>query len=284
MIADRNFEHCEPISWVGSFPVYLATVMAGIHAVGVILTAIAMAVAGPLGGNPLLQPFVFVWDAAVPGGQIWRFATYAVVEPPTLWVVIQILMLAVFGTEVEKFIGRRGFLWLYLALVLAGPVLLAGLGFFGLSPVFWGGSIAQFAVFAAFAMVYPRAEIFFSLQARWVAIALLAIYSLQGLASRDGVSIGLMWWCCGVAALMLHRDGVVRWAVPAMQSTVRPGPKLRVLPKPKPEDIENSSLHESIDPILEKISRSGISSLTRDERTRLEKARARLIEKEGPRA
>jgi hypothetical protein len=40
-------------------------------------------------------------------------------------------------------------------------------------------------------------------------------------------------------------------------------------------------LHNSIDPILDKISRSGIASLTARERERLEKARHKLIAKDG---
>ncbi len=42
-------------------------------------------------------------------------------------------------------------------------------------------------------------------------------------------------------------------------------------------------MHESIDPILEKISKHGMASLTKSEKARLEKARAELIEKERPR-
>ena len=38
---------------------------------------------------------------------------------------------------------------------------------------------------------------------------------------------------------------------------------------------------ESIDPILEKISKSGIASLTKRERDLLERARERLIAKDG---
>jgi hypothetical protein len=44
---------------------------------------------------------------------------------------------------------------------------------------------------------------------------------------------------------------------------------------------EEEDLHGSIDPILDKISRSGIASLTGRERERLEKARHKLIAKDG---
>jgi hypothetical protein len=46
-------------------------------------------------------------------------------------------------------------------------------------------------------------------------------------------------------------------------------------------EAEEEDLHESIDPILDKISRSGLASLTARERSRLEKARHKLIAKDG---
>jgi ribosome-associated translation inhibitor RaiA len=52
-------------------------------------------------------------------------------------------------------------------------------------------------------------------------------------------------------------------------------------PRPVAAEPEEEDLHNSIDPILDKISRSGIASLTARERERLEKARHKLIAKDG---
>jgi len=280
MIADRHSERCEPLSWVGSFPVYLATLIAAIHTAGVILTALGMAAWGMPAENAVLRGLVFSWREALVEGQIWRFLTYCLVEPPTLWVVLQVLMLAVFGAEVEKFIGRRNFLWHYLALVLAGPVLLAMLGFAGIAPVLYGANLVQFAVFVSFALLYPRAEIFFGLQARWVMLVLLGLFILQALAMRDLASVLLILWTSAIGAIMLWKEGFLKFplpspAVPKVHRRSREKNPSKHLPEEEPE-----SLLESIDPILDKISKSGISSLTREERTRLERARARLIQKE----
>ncbi len=46
MIANRNFEHCEPITWVGQMPVYLSTVLAAFQAGCMVLTALMMAFGG----------------------------------------------------------------------------------------------------------------------------------------------------------------------------------------------------------------------------------------------
>ena len=50
-------------------------------------------------------------------------------------------------------------------------------------------------------------------------------------------------------------------------------PKFKVVPKYSPGD----DIHESIDPLLEKISRHGISSLTAREREQLQRARKTLL-------
>ena len=39
MIANRNFEQCEPLTWVGRVPVYLSTAIAFAHGVMMVFTA-----------------------------------------------------------------------------------------------------------------------------------------------------------------------------------------------------------------------------------------------------
>jgi hypothetical protein len=59
-------------------------------------------------------------------------------------------------------------------------------------------------------------------------------------------------------------------------------PKFRVLPTPlaRSRRVEEPDEVESIDPLLDKIARSGMNSLTAKERARLEKAREALLKKD----
>ena len=59
-------------------------------------------------------------------------------------------------------------------------------------------------------------------------------------------------------------------------------PKFRVLPAPtaRSRRVEEPDEVESIDPLLDKIARSGMNSLTAKERARLEKAREALLKKD----
>ena len=54
-------------------------------------------------------------------------------------------------------------------------------------------------------------------------------------------------------------------------------PRLRVVRNPDEDPVDP---HRIIDPLLEKISRDGLASLTRREREQLERARTALLEKE----
>ena len=128
-------------------------------------------------------------------------------------------------------------------------------------------------------MIYPGAEIFFGIQARWIAIALLGIYTLQFMASQQWISLSILWWECGVAAAWMMREGVRPFSLPSISAIPLKHPERRSKPARR-EPEKEVELYDSIDPILEKIARQGIGSLTRGEREKLERVRAALLEKE----
>ncbi len=215
MIANRNFEQCEPLTWVGRVPVYLSTAIAFAHAVMMVFTALALA----SGAEWFFQILSFSPQSAIGKVHLWQFGTYAFVNRPEIFTLIQLVLLAFFGRDVEKFIGRRSFAWLYAVLVLAIPVLLSVLSFLGVESGSYSGSDAvHFAIFVAFAMIYPGAEIFFGIQARWIAIALLGIYTLQMLAYRQWISLSILWWECGVSAAWMMREGVRSFSLPSVST------------------------------------------------------------------
>lgn len=272
MIADRNAGNTSPLTWIGSFPVYASTVIAAAHAVTMVLTALAMA----MGAEALIQTLQFSSHSVLGNFAVWQLATYAFVHPPQILFLLEIYLLVVFGRELESFLGRRTFLGLYAALLLAPPAILTFAGLFGVSTIYSGSSALHFAVFLAFSTLYPHAEVFFGIQARWVALALLAISVLQDLAYGHMAGLFVLL----VSAIIAYAG--VRWIRGDWTLTdlfpVRRKPALRVV-RPS-RDEEPAEPLASIDAILEKISRSGMSSLTARERGRLEQARSELIEKD----
>ncbi len=281
MIANRNFGGNEPLTWVGKFPVYLATVLAGVQIAAMILTAFAMAVGGDaIEANAILRPLLFSFPDVLATGSVWRYVTYAFVIPPGL-AILQIVMFAWFGRDVESFLGRRSFAWLCGLLVLSVPVLLSILSLLGIPVgVNFGSGALSFAVFLSFVMIYPRAQFFFGIEARWIAIAFLGISSLIWLSSQAWVELAMLWWTAAVAAAWLRCEGVSSLQTIGISEALRRRHSEKNLRVVRPEPTEKPEMHESIDPILEKIARRGIGSLTRGEREKLEQARAVLLEKE----
>jgi hypothetical protein len=280
MTSDRNFEYNAPITWVGRVPVYLATVLAGVFTLSVVLTSVALAV----GGGDAVAPFIFSYATTIGKWQLWQLVTYALVNPPTsILLILQVVMFAWFGAEVEKFLGRKSFAWLCGLLLLAMPALLVVLRFFNIDLQLAGFDALTFSIFLAFALIYPRAQIIFSIEARWIAIGLMALYSLQAVAFRNWTQLIMLWWGLAVAALWLKCEGVASLDTPAISDYLRrkhSERNLKVVRPEKPAKSPEAAVHDSIDPILEKIARQGIGSLSRGEREKLERARAALLEKE----
>ncbi len=283
MIGGQDSEDYYPLTWVGRFPVYLTTILVAVHVVAMIGVAICMAMAGtsPL-TNPLLAPLAFSGERVLGSFAIWEFVTYAFLNVPSLWFVVEMYLLLMFGSEVEKFLGRRAFIWLYLALLLAIPTMLTALTVFGVPTLYWGSGSIHFAIFIAFAVIYPNAEIFFGIQAKWIALILLGINSLQSIAFGQWVAFSMLWMESACAYGMLRMGGVKGFELPAFRADPQRPPKTL---KARPKKVgaagsERNDPFESIDPLLEKISKQGIGSLTKRERERLEKAREALIERE----
>ena len=266
----------QPVTWVGRHPVHVTTLLVAVHVFAAIVACF-------LGGAGILGHLAFdsalVWQR----GEFWQLASYAFVHSPSalLWFAVEMYMLFVFGREVERFIGRRAFIVLYLFLLLA-PTLLLSL--WGLSErVGVAGSPAlHFGIFIAFATIYPSVELLLRIQAKWVALALAAISTLQLLAYRDWSAMAVLWASIAAAFFFIRLRGVgpelVWWG--NLKSRWQPKPKFQVVPRSTPRRVvEPENVHESIDPVLEKISKQGINSLTASERRALDRARTRLLKK-----
>ena len=275
MMAQRSPENEGPLTWIGNFPVYVSTALAGVHGLTLILTAVAMAA----GAEGFLQAFVFSSEAVTKDYSLWQTCTYAFVHRPSYWLLlVELYLLVAFGREIEIFLGRKSFVKLYAGLLITPPLVLAAAGWAGWPSIYWGSSALHFGIFVAFALLYPTAEILFSIQARWVALALLAINSLQCLALADYTSLTALGVDCVTACVIVgYFQG--RFDRPERPVTSKGSPTRKYAPR-QIETIDDDAVI-SIDPILEKISRNGMGSLNAKERSLLEKARAQLIAKDA---
>src|SRR3954451_7342367 len=108
-------------------------------------------------------------------GGIWWVITYAFIHPPfgsaLLWLWIGMYMLYFFGREVERFIGRRAYIWLY-ALLLLVPALILTLWGLNTRTGLAGSGPLHFAVFTAFVTLYPNIQFFLRIPAKWIFVIL----------------------------------------------------------------------------------------------------------------
>jgi len=276
VIAHRSPENYDPITWVGRIPVYATTIIVALYVVSMVGVAIALASGAEAG----LGKLTFNTESVLRGGELWRCLTYAFVNPPDPWFIISLVMLYIFGRDVEQHLGRKGFIRLYLGFLLLGPSLLLAASLVSRQSLSISQSWANFAVFLSFAALYPGAQLLFQITAKIFALVLLGISVLQLLAGRQWVEMMVLLATAFLAyyairhGSALNLDFISRLRPVSGRSKI---PRLRVVKSPDDEPVDP---HRIIDPLLEKISQNGLSSLTRREREQLERARAVLLAKD----
>jgi len=271
-----------PVTWWRGHPVHAVHLLVAALVVSMLVTTV-LQFARADGVIALLS---FSGDA-VWRGEVWRVLTYGLVNPPSLGLAIELLMLVWFGREVERFLGRRDFLRLYAGLYLVRPLLFTALA--PVLPASFAGGTGSFAVFIAFATLFPDAPLLFNLLARWVAWGLLALGALMALGARDGVRLLELAATSGFAfAFIRHHQG--RWSFPRFPRfrLSHPAPVTAPRAAPVPVAARAGTARSAgttppvaapmaeVDALLDKIAQSGIHSLTAAERARLEAAREDL--------
>ncbi|MFM8789363.1 MAG: rhomboid family intramembrane serine protease, partial [Chthoniobacterales bacterium] len=259
-------------------PVFATTIIVALYVVSMVVVTLLLA----SDAKEVLSKLTFDSGAVLRDWELWRCLTYAFVNPPDPWFIIALVMLYIFGRDVEQFLGRTGFIRLYVGLLLLGPSLLIAATMATGRDFTLTQGWANFAVFIAFAALYPGAQLLFQITAKVFAWVFLGINVLQLVAMRQWPEMtvllatsALAWYAIRHGAA-LNFDFLTRLR-PVSHRTSRP--RLRVMPPP---DQPPADPHRIIDPLLDKISRDGIGSLTRREREQLERARTALLEKERP--
>ncbi len=279
-------EEQQPVTTWQGYPIYAAHLIVG-ALVGSLFFSTAMLAFKQTGAlDTLAFASPEVWR-----GQLWRVFSYGLVNPPSLGFVIDVFMLAMFGREVEKALGRTSFLRLYACIYFIPPLLLTCFG--AVTPMYRAGHTGALAVFIAFATYYPDAGMMFNLLAKWAAAILISIFTLVALANHNWSELISIWATCGFAFVFVrHAKG--EWEIPALfrrgsaPSAMRradPGTSNRSPGKPITGDSSAprkaapvDSLAE-VDALLDKIAVHGMQSLTKAERARLDAAQARLAKR-----
>lgn len=267
-------EEHQPVTYWGGHAIHACHLIVIVYCVLMILTAV-------LGSaiDPVLDVLTFR-SAQVLKGQAWRIVTYGLFNEPSLRFALDMLMLAWFGRELERHFGRRIFLWLYAGIYLVPSLIFTLVGFS--RPTLLVGEPGALALFVAFATQFPGMPVFFSLLAKWAALILVGIFALMAVAARSWTELILLATTCGYAhGFIRYQQGEL--TLPSVRLWKRT-PSIRLLPDEpaggavrRPGTARPTSSLTELDALLDKIGRSGISSLTDAERARLEAARRDLM-------
>ena len=146
-----------------------------------------------------------------------------------------------------------------------------------------GSHALHFGIFVAFATIYPRVELLLRIHGEVGRANTCRHLHASTLAYHAWSDLVVLWTSIGVAFLFIELNGagpeLVWWN--ALKARFASKPKYHVLPKPRARTggsrSESEDVYTSIDPILDKISKFGIGSLTASERRQLDRERERLL-------
>jgi membrane associated rhomboid family serine protease len=234
----------------------------------------------------VIEEWLALSGTGVAHGLVWQPVTYMFLHDPDrlFHILINLLVLWFFGREVEYFIGPKYFTRLYLCGGLMGAALHLAFNWHSSIPVL-GASAAVLACVIAFATLFPDREVtlllFFIIPVRLKAkyLALIAIaFDVVPLLSRTGGNVAHLAHLGGALFGYLYIKQLGYGATPRWLFWLQNiGEKLRPKRRPAPREMTSEEfISQEVDPILDKIAREGIHSLTRRERKILESAKDEL--------
>lgn len=246
----------------------------------------------------LINAVVFLIQQLVPGqliglglssydlfhGRIWELVTYMFLHGSVMHILINMFMLVMFGTELERWWGSRDFTKYYIVCGIGGGLVQAVVPpLLGSSPYSHviGASGAIFGVLIAYGMAFPNRQIllYFIIPVSARVMVILAIFlQLASLGAPDNIAR----FCHlggGLVGYLYLKSDILGWKarrwMRRLRATAGTSSRGRRPSSPDPE------LQERIDAILEKISREGMGSLTEEEKKVLHESASRARRRQG---
>ncbi len=230
-----------------------------------------------LGDPRFFHRWLALDGGSIHGAEYWKFFTFPLLHDNPLHLLGNMLLLFLAGREVEPIVGRRHFLAIYF-----GGTLLGGVAHWLAMPgvPVTGVTAGVTAVFVAFTTILPELEVvvhlFFvlplRLRAKYLALALLglsAVFWLTLTATKIGpagmLAAVVFAWAYVKQLGFGNPLAIQRYIFARRQRVAR-------LERMSPAQF----ISTEIDPILEKISAHGLSSLSRTERKILALGRAKI--------
>jgi membrane associated rhomboid family serine protease len=244
--------------------------------------------------KPILTSLAVIPDKVL-CGQIWRVVTWPLangLNQSLLWAAVSVALLWYFGSRLEEQIGRAR-----MTTLLAAIIIVPGIIGTALDLPQAGIRSVEIAVLLIFIAEYPQIRFFFGIPA-WVLGAVFVVTDLLQISGARANRQLLFYLLSLVVAALAARavgmftaypwilktplpavlTGDVRKSTPARRSrdssTVVDGP-WAAPPPPRPSPDATAAQAE-LDVVLDKISATGLDSLSADEKRRLNELSKRL--------
>ena len=230
----------------------------------------------------LIREFFGLSDLGVRNAYGWQFLTAAFLHSGPWHFAANVVALYLVGRDVESILGQRNFVLLYFAGAAAGE--LGHLCMMPASTVLFGASGGVAAVLFAYATILPELEltslVFFvlpvRLKAKHFAYASIGAAIVMVAITRSGtVTHSAALGGCLAGWVYAHLLGFGRPSF--LQRRLR---QRRALTERFETISAGQFIAEEVDPLLDKIAREGMQSLSRNERRTLARAREKLTEQD----
>jgi membrane associated rhomboid family serine protease len=222
----------------------------------------------------------------------WSFLSYMFVHGGLLPLAGNMLLLFVFGPPVERRMGGQAFVLYYIYCGVGAATLALGLSSFMAVPPMIGAGGGVLGMALAFAFAWPDVElVFFPIPLRISARTLVAVLGLLDLAFALGTegSAAHVGYLGGMAAgyiffriqnLASRRmdkepKAITRRPVMAPIPVRQGSPAIDVRPAMVRPEVREENPADEVDRVLDKISATGLNSLTPDERRFLDEVARR---------
>lgn len=234
-----------------------------------------------MGGDPLVAKNLIMQNLAVSSGlmeygrHFWTLFTYMFLHVELLHVLSNMLWLWFLGRIFCELVGSKRMVFVYILGGLAGGILY--LGFVALFPPvhpagLHGASGAVMAIVVAVAAISPDYTVYpygIAMKMKWLALICFALTTVLNFADNTGGKVAHI----GGAMFGICYGYYVRKGNPFANMFVRKA-QMRVAHKRGSDtdyNVVKTTVRKRIDEILDKISRSGYESLSRDEKEFLQK-------------
>jgi len=231
-----------------------------------------------------VRSYLALSNRGIHAAYAWEFVTAMFLHYGPWHLLGNMLVLYFLGRDLESILGRRHFLYLYLAGAIGGE-----LGHLFLMPpdaILFAASGGVAALLVAYATILPELEltaltflmVSLRLKAKYLAFGVIALAVVLLCIDRNGV-VSHSAYLGGGAAGWLYAH-LLGFGHPSFfQRALR---QRRATAERFRQMTAEQFITQEIDPLLEKISRTGMESLTRTERRILGKAREKVLEKAPP--